>query len=762
MRQFILVILSCFPLLLSAQTYRIYGRVTDKETGEVLVGAHIYRIEEESFAKKVMNGTVSNEYGFYSMALEQGKNLITCSMVGYVSLTDTFSMDKNRILNVELLKLDNRLENVVITSSFQKKESSAVLTPQQVAYIPTIGGEPDLLKGILFQPGVTEGNDGVNNLSVRGGNHWQNLYLLDEATIYNPNHALSFFSVFNTDATRQADFYKSYIPPRFGGRLSSIVDVKMKEGSIKDYHFKGTVGLLASKVLVEGPVVKDKASFMVAARYGYPGLLAKGVGKIPIGNLYKLENTDVRFYDLNAKVNLFVNPNNRLFASFYTSGDHFYSDLLITDYVMNWSNTTTTLRWNSIWSEKLNANTLFYFSNYDYDYTQFTDGRNYIWRSDMQSYSLQHKVDYYLSDKMKLNMGLIGEYFLIRPGEIDRWDNTSNIEPYRLEQRKNFTVNAFAEWSYNWRSDWAINAGLRMVGNYAFASSMLDKKWFFIPEPRLELRYKTAKNASLWLSSHYLAQQMHLLSNSSVGLPSDIWLPANARLKPATVWQISFGYERRVSDNMYLFSVEGYYKDSRNVLDYKDNVDIFMQNEPENLVNIGKAYSVGVELSVSKETGRLTGWANYTLSRTRNRIAGINNNQPYAPVYDRPHNLKAVVNYRLTNRWTVSSTFALRSGMNVTLPVGYYTYQGAVFYEYADRNGVRAPLYHQLDVQAVYRPFSKGKWQSEWSFGLMNVYNRKNVFSLFAGRDEFAMTKFNTYKMYLYGILPSVTYTIKF
>lgn len=753
-----LVFLCFIPVCLCAQTYSVYGRVTDKESGETLIGVHIYSEDTEG---GVRSGCASNAYGFYSIALEKGENVIVSSMIGYITSIDTLFIEKDMKMNLELKRENIRLEDVVVAAP-SGKEGHTLLTPDKITAVPAIGGEPDLLKGLLFQPGVTSGNDGGNNLSVRGGNHWQNLYLLDEATIYNPNHALSFYSVFNMDATRQVDFYKSYIPPRFGGRLSSIVDVKMKDGNSKDYHFKGSVGLLSSKILAEGPIVKEKASFMIAGRYGYPGLLAKGLGALPFGNFYELKNTDIRFYDLNAKVNVFLNPGNRLFASFYTSGDHFYSDLMITDYVMNWNNTTATLRWNSIWNAKLNANTLFYFSNYKYDYTQFTDGRNYVWRSDMQSYSLQHKIDYYYSDRLKINAGLTGDYLVTRPGEIDRLNGTSNINPYRLERRQNLTVAAFAEGMYNWRERWFVNAGIRLNANYAFATSVLSDSWIVSPEPRLELRYKPRKNSSVWLTANYLTQQMHLLSNSSMGLPSDIWIPSNARLKPASAFQFSLGYEKSFAENMYTASVEGYYKNMRNVPDYKDNVDIFMNNEPENIVEMGQAYSTGVEFSLIKEKGKLTGWVNYTLSRTRNKINGINNNQAYAPVYDRPHNLKAVLSYRLSDRWSLSSTFALRSGMNVTIPVGYYQFQGVTFYEYGERNGYRAPLYHQLDVQLAYKPYSKGRWQSEWSFGVMNLYNRKNVFSLFAGRDEFAMTKFGTYKMYLYGMLPSVTYTIKF
>lgn len=755
----IILVILLFSLPIYSQTYRMYGNILDKETGEVLVGAHLYR--ENKSGQKI--GAITNAYGFYSMSVEAGKNTIHCSMMGYTTYMDTLWVERDTIVNIKLEKSSNALQDVVVYADAGNKSSYTSLTPTRINQIPTIGGDPDLLKGILFQPGVTSGNDGSNNLSVRGGNQWQNLYLLDEAIVYNPNHALSFFSVFNTDAIREANFYKSYIPATFGGRLSSIVDVKMKEGNNQSFHFKGSLGLLSAKALAEGPLIKDKVSFMVAGRYGYPGLMAKGIGSLPfINNTSNLKNTDIRFFDLNAKINILINPANRLFASFYTSNDHFFSPMLIMDYIMNWGNTTSTIRWNSILNERLNSNTSFYFSNYTYDYTQFTDGRNYVWRSDMQSYTLQNKLDYYLSDRLKMNMGVLAEYFVTRPGEIDKLDDASNIRPYRMTQRRSLELSAYLEMKYNLHEKWLINGGLRLNANYGIANSVLPAKWFLRPEPRVELRYKADKQSSYFFTAHYMTQQMHLLSNSSVGIPSDLWLPSNAKLKPASALQFSLGYEKSFENNMYRLLAEVYYKKMRNVADYIDNADIFMNNEPENIVKAGSAYSAGLELSASKERGALTGSVSYTLSKTRNKISGINNSEAYAPVYDRPHNLKAVVNYEINSQWSVSSSFALRSGMNATMPVGYYMHQGAVFYEYTTRNGFRAPAYHQLDLQASYKPVTKKRWQTEWVFGLLNLYNRKNVFSLYTGRDHINLSKHNAYKMYLYGILPSVTYNIKF
>lgn len=755
MKVFLTFCCFCCSWILKGQDYRIFGYITDLETGEVLEGVNVYR-------KGVQEGVSSNVYGFYSWSLCKGKNVIIWSIVGYESKTDTLLVESDMKMNVRLKRSNVLLEDVDIIAQRRKYSGHKRLLPEQLSWVPAVGGEVDLLKSIQFLPGIVGGNDGGNNISVRGGNQWQNLYLLDDAVVYNPNHSLSFFSAFNSTALREVNLYKSYIPSRYGGRLSSVLDMRMKDGNNKKIHFKGGVGLLSTKALLEGPIVKDKVSFLVSGRYGYPGSIAKVVSLLPWGNLASLKNTDIHFYDVNAKINAIVKEKSRLLFSFYTSSDHFMSSLLINDYVMDWRNMTSTVRWNYILNERMNLNTFFSFSDYRYNYKQIVDGQNYRWKSDIQSYSWQNKLDWFISDHIKMNVGFSAEYLKTIPGEIEKLSKMSAIISYRLDQRNNIQLAAFTELEWQLGYKWSLNGGVRFSANKASAPLAIPIHWMWNPEPRFELRYMPNRQSSIFLSSFYLTQQMHLLSTSSMGMPSDIWIPANNVLKPSSAIQLALGYERLSGDNKYTFSVEGYYKRMYRLPDYKDNVDFFMENEPEKIVDTGEGYSMGLELSLRKNKGKLQGEVNYTLSTTRIKMKQINDGDPYAPVYDRPHNLKMLLNYKFNEKWNISSTFALRSGMNVTIPVRRYIYQGSVFYEYTKRNAYRGPIFHQLDIQVNYKPFMTKRWQGEWGFGLMNVYNRKNVFTLFAGREKIDMTKQGIYKMYLYGILPSITYNIEF
>lgn len=757
MKLVLLTLFFLFSVLCYSQTCRVYGYVSDSETGEVLIGAHVYDSTE-------IKGVYSNMHGFYSASMNKGKQVLYASMLGYKTKKGTFYLTSDTTIHLTLDKKNYELDDVVVYARKSEPTGAQLLSPGQIKQIPAIGGEPDLFKGILFLPGVVSGNDGVNNLSVRGGTHWQNLVLLDEAVVYNPNHALSFVSVFNNDAIKQVAFYKSYIPLQYGGRLSSVMDIRMDEGNNKKIGIKGGIGLLSSRLTLEGPVLEDRVSFMISGRYGYPAAIANGVGRLSFlgGDMGQLKNADINFYDVNAKIKAKIGKRDQLFVSFYTSKDHFMTSAVIDDYAMNWGNTTATVRWNTILSEKVNANTLAYFSNYFYEYNQFADGQNYLWKSDMQSYTLRHNLDIFLQNNLRYKLGGGIEYFTTKPGEIDKMEESSNIIPYTLERRKSLEAFVYSELQYDFGNKWIFNGGVRLAGHYSTTNKIYQGKMYWLPEPRLEAVYKLTDISSLSFSGTYLWQSIHLLSNSSIGIPSDIWMPSNNRLKPSSALQISLSYKHNLYDGMYVFSAEAYYKNMWNVLDYRDNADIFMNNEIETQLEKGRADSYGLELSFSKTQGRTTGWVNYTLSKTTNYMQGINNGESYSPVYDRPHNLKVVLAHQLNKKWFVSSTFALHSGMNITMPVGTYIYQGVTYFAYTERNGYRAPLFHQLDFSLNYSPETKKRWKSEWSFGLQNVYNRKNVFTMYAGRDKRSLHKHGAYKMYLYGILPSVTYNFKF
>lgn len=754
----ILIILLCFcSYSLLAQQRVIHGNVLDAKTGESVVGAYI-------FGEKSAAGSISNAYGFYSVTFPADEVVFCCSMLGYELFKDTLPQTNNGTVTIRLNPIDYKLQDVVVYAPYQNHAGFHHLSASQIKRLPTMGGEPDLMKTLQFLPGVMSGNDGANNLSVRGGSQWQNLVLLDEAVVYNPNHSLSFFSVFNSDAVKQVDLYKAYIPLAYGGRLSSVMDIHMNEGNNKQLGIKGGVGLLASRLMVEGPIVKEKISFMVSGRYGYPGEVANFLSNIEtIGNdIQQLNGADIGFYDINAKVNAILNNKNRLFISFYNSKDRFKSAAFIDDYLMNWGNTTGTLRWNSTFNDKLNVNTTFCMSNYFYDYTQLADGQNYKWKSDMQSYALRNDWDYYFSNRVRIKSGINIEYFTTKPGEIDKATESSNILPYVMESRQSLETVIYSELQLTMNPLWRIIGGIRLAGNYSYANTLLKEKLYLNPEPRFELQFVPDKTTTYSLSGIVTTQNMHLLSNSSIGIPSDIWVPANEKLKPSSAYQISAGYKKQLSNNQYTFSAEGYYKNMQNIVDYKDNANIFMNNKIEEQLEKGWADSYGIEFYLSKNHGPLTGWVSYTLSKATNHIKTVNNGKGYAPVYDRPHDLKLFGTYQISSKWWASSTLTLRSGMNVTMPISHYVYQGSAFYEYTERNGYRAPMFRQLDIAFTYRPEIKNRWQSEWVFGVMNVLNRKNVFSMYAGRDRLLLGKSGAYKMYLHGIMPSISYNFKF
>jgi Outer membrane receptor proteins, mostly Fe transport len=737
----------------------VYGNVKDATSGESIIGAQVYSADYSM-------GTFTNPYGFYSLSNTNDSLHLVCSMIGYNKFEVSFKMNSDTTINISLYPQDRTLNEAVVYATRGQSVGQYNLTSEQIKQIPTIGGEPDVMKAIQMLPGVMSGNDGANNLSVRGGSHWQNLVILDEAVVYNPNHALSLFSVFNSDAINHASVYKSYIPLSYGGRLSSVMDIRMKEGNNKKLGVKGGVGFIASRLTVESPIVKDKVSFIISGRYGSPGKiidLMNNNGVYSFGpKIDELSGTKVDFYDINAKINAQVNDRNKLYISFYNSKDLFKSAALIDDYSMNWGNTTGTFRWNSIVSDKINMTNTLCYSDYFYKYEHFADGRNYKWDSEMRLFSFKNNWDYFLSNRFTLQAGINVDYFTTNPGRIDKVNENSTIEPYKMETRKSSDIAVYAELKYKINDYWNVNGGLRYNTNHSYRNDFLSKKTYYNPEPRFELTYSPDRINIFSMSANMTSQNMHLLSNSSVGIPSDIWVPANAKLKPSTSYQTSLGYKRNMFDKGYTFSAEGYYRNTRNIVDYKDNADIFLNNEIEGQLETGWADSYGLELYLSKDIGKLTGWVSYTISQSKNHIDAVNNGKGYAPVYDRPHDLKTALSYQIHPRWNVSSVFALRSGMNVTLPISSYVYQGAVFYEYSERNGYRAPMYHQLDLSISYKPKSTKRWQSEWVFGVMNLYNRKNIFSMYAGRDNENINKTNATKMYLYGALPSVSYNFKF
>ena len=702
----LLFILSCCGnfTICNAQTITVRGRVTDRKTGEVLSDANIGDLMSRT-------GVAANTYGLYSIRIKGGRCVLRCSMLGYVTQMDTLTLTANSVHNFALMPDNYQLSDVEVMGN-QKAGGQLTLNQKDIQALPTLGSEPDVLKSLQYLPGVISGNEGSNNISVRGSNQWGNLILLDEAMVYNPNHALSFFSVFNNDAIQQVSLYKSYFPLKYGGRTSSVIDVKMREGNNQEKHRSATIGVIASKIQLEGPIKKGKTSYR-----------------------------------------------NRIFFSVYNGGDHTFFNQLVRGYGMNWGNTTATFRWNRVWTDQLSGNFSAIFSNYYYRYKSITDGMKFLWKSNIQSYQLKYDADYAVNNALHIRSGLSAHVFTTMPGSISSWGDFSNVVPYRMDRRSLLDMAAYGEATYKISSAWQLNGGIRLPVFYTPKVGELKQKCYIIPEPRAELFYFPGTGNRLHAAFTQSSQNLHMLSNSSVGIPSDMWIPANGQLKPAVMKQVALGYERSLAKGMYTLSLETYYRKTNHIVDFVDNANIFLNNQIETQLTTGYSKAYGAEFYISKNSGRLTGWISYTFSRARNYIATLGDKE-YPPVYDRPHSLKIFLNYEAgrKRRCAFAATFSYNSGMNLTLPIAHYRVNGTAFYIYSTRNGYRAPAFHELNLSMTCKTGKRGRL----ILSVMNVYNRKNVFTIYTSRDDYDFSDIGMHKMYLYGALPSISYQFTF
>ena len=770
---------------LSARKCTIFGNITDATSGEYLLSATVLITGEN-------RGTLSNNYGFYSLTINPGSYEIKYSFIGYKSQIIRISIKRDTTLNVKLEPDITALDEVLIQSEQtnlirSNQMSSHSLDLQTLKLLPAVVGEIDPLKSLQLLPGIQTSNEGTTNLSVRGGSYDQNLFLLDDAPIYNPSHALGFFSTFNPDAIKSIKIYKTSFPAEFGGRLSSVVDIRMKDGNNQTFAGSGGAGLVGSRLSLEGPLKKEKASFMLSGRYSYAGLTANAFGllgqALRITTLMDFDPVnEINFYDLNAKLN-YRFKNNHIFISAYSGHDHFYYYAIDNNASMDWGNRTGTVRWNHIFSSKLFSNTMFIYSNYDYSYILKDDARHFKWSSGMHEFDLKSDFDYFINSSNHLRFGATIERHQYYPGKIEPRDSSSLTKPFKLGSRQSSESSLYISNEQKIGNRLSINYGVRYsafillgentVYTYTPEMELLDSvhygkgeliKFYHGLEPRLDLRYLTGENSSVKLSYTYARQYQHLISNSSVGLPTDIWLPSDNYIKPQYSNQISAGYYRTLSGNKLEFSAEIYYREMGNLIDYKDNADLFLNRQIETQLLRGKGRSYGVEFLLEKKTGKLSGWISYTLSRTTRQIDGINNNLPYPVTFDKRHNLSVVLSYKLSRAWDFSSLFKFTSGGYITIPEGSFQYYGAAFNYYTSRNGYKIPPYHRLDISFNYKnPKKQLKfWKPEWNFGIYNLYDHKNIFSLFIRMADYDMDTSIAYKMYLYGITPYISYNFKF
>lgn len=763
------------------------GTITIKTNTETVIGASI-------FIPEAKVSTLTDAYGFYSLTLPKGAYTIVISYVGLENIEEPIVLTESTRKDFSMLEKSKALDEVEIkynssASNIQKPEMSVhKLSISTIRKMPAVMGEVDILKAILQLPGVSTAQEGATGFNVRGGSVDGNLILLDEAVVYNTSHLFGFFSVFNADVIKDLKLYKGGIPANFGGRTSSVLDIYQKEGNNKEYHLAGGIGVISSRVLAEGPIVKDKGSFVIAGRASYAHLFLK---------LADNPNA-ISFYDLNAKLNYKINDHNRLFLSGYFGKDkmdfnNFFSN--------NYSNSFFNLRWNHIFSEKLSSNASVIYSKYDYGLKIKYVGID--WASDIRNYNLKYNFSHHLSDKLVLNYGVNSIYYQFNPGTIKPMDDASPINADQIEKKYAWenAVYISAEQqltkkislSYGLRYSHFLRLGEQNVNNYANDQAVVfnselqiyeegtptdithynkNKKIaaFGNLEPRLAISYAINDDQSIKASYNRMSQYIHLISNTASVSPLDIWAPSDQYLKPEILDQVALGYFRNFSNGKYSLETEAFYKKIKNKADYIDGAELIAHKAIERVLLNGEARAYGLELMLRKNTGRLTGWLSYTLSRAEQRTPGrnaeepgINNGKWYRANYDKAHNLSLTAAYQLTKKWSFGGLFTYQTGKAATYPIGKYQYQGITIANYGSRNAYSLPAYHHLDLSATFtpKPDSKKRWKSEWVFSIYNVYNRSNAAAMiFEQNRETGASEAK--RISIFGIVPGITYNFKF
>lgn len=751
--------------------YTISGYVKDEKSGEALIGSSIY-------IKELTNvGTAANEYGFYSLTIPAGTYILVVQSFGYnlrevpLVLSNNVKMDfslSEEVLEMEVVELDIQKKNENITQTQMGVEK---LEMKEINKIPVLLGERDVLKSMQLIPGIKSAGEGNTGFYVRGGSADQNLILLDEAPVYNASHLLGFFSVFNSDAIKDVTIYKGGMPAEYGGRLSSVMDIKMNEGNNKKFGASGGIGLISSRLAVEGPIVKEKGSFNVYARRSYADIFLK------LSPEEALRNSKLYFYDLNAKANYWINQNNRIFVSGYFGRDVLgFRDL----FGFDWGNATGTVRWNHFYNDKLFSNTSLIFSNYSYKITvNFNDNDIFI-TSKIRDYNLKQDFQYYASPRSTLKFGLNTIYHKVVPGQITfsnlsgtteenlnnkyAWENAAYIShDFKLNEKISFIYGVrFSAISVLGPGDfYSFNDNGEITDTTKYEAGKFVKT-YFNPEPRLAASYVINSQHSVKASYGRTTQNLHLLSNSTSGSPTDLWLPSTNYIKPEICDQVSLGYFRNFKEDKYQFSTEVYYKNLQNQIDYKDGAQIIFNETVETELLIGKGRAYGIELFLKKKYGKFNGWIGYTLSRTERQFDKINDGEYFPARQDRTHDISIVGIYELSPKWSLSATWVYYTGNAVTFPSGKYEVGGQVINYYTERNGYRMPSYHRLDVGANWTVKKTAKFESSWNFSIYNAYARGNAYTITFRPSEDDPNKTEAVKTTLFKLVPSFTYNFKF
>ncbi len=771
---FFIIILSCrvaLPETLKATT--LSGYVTDASNGESLPGATV-------IIKELKIGTVTNNYGFYSISLPKDEYTVVCSYLGYADKSFTINLKSDTTINIELFVSSHELTEVeVMDQSINANITSSQMSVNKISgktiqSIPALMGEVDLIKALQLLPGVKFVAEGSSGLSIRGGSPDQNLILLDEATVYNAGHLMGFFSVFNNDAVKSVELFKGDLPAKYGGRLASLIDVRMKDGNAKGFHGNGGIGLISSRLLLEGPVIKDKASFMVSGRRSYADLFLR------LSSDENIRNNILYFYDLNAKINYSIDNKNHIFLSGYTGKDVFKNG----GFEMKWGNTTGTLRWNHIFHEKLFSNFTFVASKFNYN-LGIPEGNEsaFNWGSSLTDYNLKSDFNWYYNTNNTITFGFSVLHHTFYPGKIEGYGEDSFITGYSVPNNYALESGIYIGNEQKIGSLVVLKYGLRYSifnnigpgtsfgfddeGNVVDSTNYSNNDFYNTYsgfEPRVGVVFLLNEISSIKAGYSKNIQYIQQAQNSTAGSPLHIWFPASPNVLPQTGHQFALGYFRNFKEGTIETSVEGYYKLTNDAIDFRDHAELLLNKHFEGELLRGKGWSYGLEFMLKKKTGKLSGWASYTISKTLRKIDGINFNDPYPAPYDRPHDISIVANYQLNKKISLGFTWVYSTGQPVTFPVGRFEYNNTIVPVYSERNSYRMADYHRLDLSFTYiiNNNPEKKWHSEFNISLYNAYSRKNPYLISFQSSEDNLNITYAEMTYLFGIVPAFTYNFKF
>lgn len=765
-----IVLLFAFLKGQAQSTYTISGTIKDKASGEAIIGAGIRVIGFEE------RSTLSNSYGYYSLNLSPGKYILTVNYFGFQSFQQEIIIQQSVKKDIELSET-LVLNEIVILS---RKKNDNILNPQMgveklsikdLDNIPILFGEKDLLKTIQLLPGIQSAGEGNSGFYVRGGAGDHNLILLDEAPVYNASHLLGFFSTFNSDAIKDVNIYKGGMPAQYGGRLASVLDIRMNEGNKRQTTLEGGLGLIASRFKIESPIKMDKSSFMISARRTYADAF------LAFSSDTAIKGSSLYFYDLNAKINFQIDEKNIVYFSGYFGRDKLG---LQNTFGFNWGNATGTLRWNHIYNPRLFSNTSFILSNYNYTIQSKIKSSEFSINSNIQDINLKHDFNYSLGEKHQLKFGFDFIKHTITPGDLDAPKNSS-INQLRQEKIRGlesaiyfsdqFQLNKRINLIYGLRfSSFSVLGGStfktydnlgNLLGSTFYGKGKIVKNYFNL-EPRFSASYQINEEKSIKAAFNRNVQNLHLMSNSTASSPTDVYIMNSNNTKPELANQVSLGYFQNYNQNQYELSIEGYYKVMQNQIEYRNGTDLRanVNVEADLLYGSGRAY--GIEFHFKKREGRFNGWLAYTLSKTERKFQEINLGNWFNAKQDRPHDLAIVGIFNLNKRWTFSSSFVLSTGQTVTYPIAKYQLNGKTIYLYDDRYANRMPTYHRLDISATLKGKSDKRFQSSWNFSLYNAYNRKNAYAINFRDNELEIYKTEAVQTSLFGIIPSITWNFNF